>query len=136
MERIYTIPLRREFSKVPRWKKAKKSIKTIKEFAIKHMKGKEAKISNKLNELIWSMGGKKVIPRVKVKMKKEEEIVYVKLPDEKEEVKKIKVKPKEKIKEKLKKEETKKEAEKKEIKKEETKETRKEEVKEKNDKNE
>ena len=96
MERLYTIPLRKEFSKVPRWKRAKKSITAIKEFAIRHMKGKEARISNKLNELIWSMGGKNVIPKVKVKMKKEEDIVYVRLPEEKEEVKKVKIKPKEK----------------------------------------
>ena len=90
-ERMYTIPLRREFTKVPRWKRAKKSIIAIKEFASRHMKGKEVKISNKLNELIWSMGGKNTISKVKVKMKKEEDIVYVRLPEEKEEVKKVKI---------------------------------------------
>src|SRR3989344_7463593 len=38
VERVYTIPLRRNFEKVPRYKKANKAIKTIKEFLVRHMK--------------------------------------------------------------------------------------------------
>ncbi len=84
MERIYTIPLRREYLKVPRWKRAKKAMKAIREFTVRHMKveADNVKISNSVNEVIWERGGKKVPPKITVKMIKEEEVVYVLLPDE------------------------------------------------------
>ena len=85
MERVYTIPLRREYLKVPRWKRAKKAMKAIREFTMRHMKvdnPDNVKISNSINEIIWSRGGKKVIPKITVKMIKEDEIVHVLLPDE------------------------------------------------------
>ena len=37
-EKVYIINLRREFLKVPRYKKSKKAIKAIKEHISKHMK--------------------------------------------------------------------------------------------------
>ncbi len=102
MERIYTIPLRREYLKVPRWKRAKKAMKAIREFTVKHMKveADNVKISNSVNEVIWERGGKKVPPKITVKMIKEEEVVYVLLPDEE-----LKKKEEKKEKKKVKKEE-------------------------------
>ncbi len=96
MERIYTIPLRREYLKVPRWKRAKKAMKAIREFTVRHMKveADNVKISNAVNEVIWEGGGKRVPPKITVKMIKEEEIVHVLLPDE--ELKKKEEKKKEK----------------------------------------
>ena len=38
LERTYNVPLRRRFHHVPRYKKAKKAITTLREFIIKHMK--------------------------------------------------------------------------------------------------
>jgi len=85
MERIYTIPLRREYLKVPRWKRAKKAMKTIREFTMRHMKVEDedkVKISNSVNEIIWNGGGKRVPTKITVKMIKEDEVVNVLLPDE------------------------------------------------------
>ncbi len=87
MERIYVIPLRKEFLKVPRWKRAKKSMKVIREFALRHMKADDVKISNKVNELIWSGGGKDVISKIRVRIRKEDKVAYVELPEEKTEKK-------------------------------------------------
>ena len=38
IERIYVIPLRKKVKVVPRYKKANKAIRTIKEFLVRHMK--------------------------------------------------------------------------------------------------
>ncbi len=83
LEREYVIPLRKEFMKVPRYRKSKKSIKAIKEFISKHMKVEEVKIGSYLNELVWSRGPKNPIPRVKVKTRKIDDYAQVELIDNK-----------------------------------------------------
>ena len=97
MERIYNIPLRKEFSKAPRYKKSGKSIRAIKEFIIKHMKTEEVKIGKYLNELIWKNGPKNPPHKVSVKAIKEDNITKVELIDapveEKTEEKKAKEAP-------------------------------------------
>jgi large subunit ribosomal protein L31e len=133
MERVYTIPLRREYLKVPRWKRAKKAMKAIREFTMRHMKVEDpdnVKISNKVNEVIWEGGGKRVPPKITVKMIKEEEVVYVLLPDEELKKKEEKKKVEKTKEEKPKKENQPKEEEKKEEVAEQPKEEVKEEVKE------
>ena len=52
----YTIPLRRDFVKVPRYKKANRAIRTIKQFLTKHTKLEDVRIGKKLNEYIWENG--------------------------------------------------------------------------------
>ena len=105
MERIYTIPLRKEFQKAPRYKKSGKSIRAIKEFIIKHMKTDEVKIGKYLNELVWKNGPKNPPHKVSVKAIKEDNITAVELIDapveEKTEEKKTK---KEEVKEEIKEE--------------------------------
>jgi len=81
MERIYNIPLRKEFSKAPRYKKSGKSIRAIKEFIIKHMKTEEVKIGKYLNELVWKNGPKNPPHKVSVKAIKENNITKVELID-------------------------------------------------------
>ncbi|MBT6995390.1 hypothetical protein HN953_02075 [Candidatus Woesearchaeota archaeon] len=115
MERIYNIPLRKEFQKAPRYKKSGKSIRAIKEFILKHTKAKEVKIGKYLNELVWKNGPKNPPHKVNVKVTKEEDIAKVELVDApveevKEEPKKtatkeeIKEEVKEEVKEELQKE--------------------------------
>ncbi len=83
-EKEYTIPLRREWAKVPRYKRANKAVKAIKEFLARHMKiydrdlGK-IKIDKYINEEIWFRGIKNPPARIKVKATKEGEIVRVEL---------------------------------------------------------
>jgi len=80
LEREYIIPLRKEWAKVPRYKRANKAIKAIKEFLVRHMKIrdrdlKKIKINSYLNEEIWFRGIKKPPIKIKVKAIKEGEIV-------------------------------------------------------------
>ena len=72
LEREYIIPLREQWKRVPRYKKANKAIKAIKEFLVKHMKIRDRdlrkiKIDKYLNEEIWFRGIKKPPARIKVK---------------------------------------------------------------------
>ncbi len=134
LEREYIIPLRDKWKHVPRYKRANKAIKAIKEFVAKHMRIysrdlKKIKIDKFLNEVIWLRGIKKPPKKIKVKaIKSDDEIIKVeafeipeklkfkKLKEEKREkeagVSKKKVEEKEEVKEKT--EEIEKEEEKKE----------------------
>lgn len=80
-ERTYTIPLRKEFMKTTRFKKAKKAVTAVKEFTLKHSKAKEVKIGKYLNEAIWANGIRYPPARVKVKITKENDIATVELID-------------------------------------------------------
>ena len=74
MERTYTIPLRKEFQKVPTYKKSKKAMKAIKEFVIRHMKAKNfeaVKVLNDVNDEIWKHGIRNPPHHIKVQCKKE-----------------------------------------------------------------
>ncbi len=81
LEREYVINLRREFIKVPIYKKSKKSITAIREFISKHMKVEEVKIGSHLNHLVWSRGPKNPLPKVKVKTRKIDNYAQVELLD-------------------------------------------------------
>ena len=86
LEREYVIPLRNKWKRVPRYKRANKAIKAIKEFLARHMKIrdrdlKKIKIDKYLNEEVWFRGIKKPPARIKVKAIKEEDIVKVELSE-------------------------------------------------------
>jgi len=70
-EKIYTINLRKELIKTPRWKRANKAISLIREFIKRHMKTDKVKINASLNERIWSRSREKPPMRVRVKATKE-----------------------------------------------------------------
>jgi len=77
LEREYVIPLKNEWKKVPRYKRANKAIKSIKEFLVRHMKIydrdlNKVKIDKYLNEFVWRRSIKK--PPVKIKVKAIKEI--------------------------------------------------------------
>jgi len=85
-EREYTIPLRRKCAKTPRYKKANKAIKSIKEFLVRHMKIRDRdlrkiKLDKYLNEQIWSRGIKKPPAKIKVRAIKDGKIVRVELAE-------------------------------------------------------
>ncbi len=46
IEREYIIPLRIKWKKVPRYKRANKAIKAIKEFLVRHMKIRNKDLNN------------------------------------------------------------------------------------------
>ena len=124
-EKIYTVPLRREFLKVARYKRSKKAMRALKEFLLKHLK-ENVKIGKYLNEEV-SKRRKNPPGKIKIRVEGEKGKYKAELIDApREKVKEEKKKGVgEKLKEKIigeKKEEKPKVEEKKEVKKEEKKE--------------
>lgn len=72
-ERTYTIPLRREFLKAPRYRRSKRSVKTVRNFLKKHMKTDYVKIGKYLNLEIWKHGRKNPPNKIQVKAVKDKE---------------------------------------------------------------
>jgi len=67
----YIIPLRAKWNKVPRYKRANKAIKAIKEFLLRHLKIRDKdlskiKIDKYLNEFVWFRGIRKPPAKVRV----------------------------------------------------------------------
>ena len=86
LEKEYIIPLREKVRAVPRYKKTNKAIRTVKEFLVRHMKIYDGdlnkiKIDKYLNEYLWFRGIRKPPYKVKVKARKEGEVVKVELAD-------------------------------------------------------
>ena len=82
LERNYVIPLRREWLRVPRWRRAKRAINAVRNFIKRHMKAeiKNIRIVNNLNLRIWKHGIQNVPSKIKVTATKDENgMVYVNL---------------------------------------------------------
>jgi large subunit ribosomal protein L31e len=73
IERIYNVPLRREWLKVPKYKRAKKAIFALKRFLSRHMKSENILIGKRLNEFIWQNGIKVPPHHVKINVIKEDD---------------------------------------------------------------
>ncbi len=75
IKRSYTVPLRREFLKAPRYNKTKKAVKALQEFLAKHMKVpiEKVRIGDELNKHLWKSGIRSPPPRVKIDVIKDEE---------------------------------------------------------------
>src|SRR3989338_1558877 len=102
IEREYVIHLRKEWMKVPRYKRVNKSVKAVKEFIARHMKVydrdlKKIKIDRYLNEELWFRGIKKPPHKIKVKAVREGEIVKVELAEMPEKLKFKKLKEEKKL---------------------------------------
>lgn len=74
IERTYTIPLRREWLKSVKYKRAKKAVRAIKDFLVRHMKveAENIKIEKYLNLIVWSHGIRNPPSRVKVNVTKDD----------------------------------------------------------------
>ena len=75
LERIYTIPLRKEWLKVQRYKRAKKAVKGVLLFLQKHMKSEDVKLGRFLNLELWKHGIRNPPSRVKVVVTKDDKNV-------------------------------------------------------------
>ncbi len=92
LEREYIVPLRKEWLKSVRFKRAKKAARALKEFLAKHMKTDEenVKLSRWVNEELWERGIKNPPAKIKVKVSKDDKgIVHAELADLSERAKKI-----------------------------------------------
>ncbi|MBT6690239.1 50S ribosomal protein L31e [archaeon] len=86
LEREYIVPMRKGFMNVPHYRRAKKAVKTLKEFMVRHMNVRDndtrkIKVDIHLNNEIWFRGIKKPLHKIKVNAKKIDGIVYVTLAD-------------------------------------------------------
>jgi len=86
LEREYIVPLKSGVLNVPRYRRAKKAIRVLKEFMVRHMQVRDrdlrkVKIDIYLNNELWFRGIKKPANKIKVKAKKIDGIVYVELAD-------------------------------------------------------
>ncbi len=99
-ERIYTIPLRKDFLKAPKYKRTARAVKSLRDFLKRHMKSQDIKIGKYLNKEIWKHGKKNPPGKVQVKVIKDDNVVKAELinaPVEKEIKKEEKGKEEKKI---------------------------------------
>ncbi len=66
LERVYIVPLRKEFQKVASWRRTEKAVKALKEFIVKHMKSENVVIGKYANQLLWKNGIKNPPHHIKV----------------------------------------------------------------------
>lgn len=86
LTRTYMVPLGVVYE-APPYRRAKKAITVIREFATRHMKANQVSIDVEVNELLWARGIKHPPRRIKLEMERDEDgIVKVKLPPEPEKV--------------------------------------------------
>ncbi len=81
-ERIYSIRLRQKMKKYPKWLRAKKAVKYVRNFLSRHMKvePENVKIDKSVNEKIWERGSQKPPARIRVRaVKFDDGIVEVEL---------------------------------------------------------
>jgi len=86
LEREYIIPLRKKLLDVPRYRRASKAVKILKEFLAKHMKVEDrdlrkVKVDIYLNNELWFKGIKNPAGKIKVKAVKKDGIVYAELAE-------------------------------------------------------
>jgi large subunit ribosomal protein L31e len=83
VERIYNIPLRREWLKSPKWRRSKKAIAVIKAYLLKHTKVSTVKLGKWVNETVWAKGGKNPPSKIilKVDIDKEKNIAKAELAE-------------------------------------------------------
>jgi ribosomal protein L31E len=72
LERTYTIPLRKEFQKAPKYRRAKKAVNALRAFVAKHMKCENVLIGPRLNLKLWERGIKNPPHHVKVNAVKDD----------------------------------------------------------------
>jgi ribosomal protein L31E len=82
VEREYTIPLKKQTLKVPRYERTSRAVKTIKQFVARHMKVperdlKKVKLDVYFNNQLWIRGRKKPPAKIKVKVKRDGENIIV-----------------------------------------------------------
>jgi large subunit ribosomal protein L31e len=86
LEREYVVPLKKGVLNVPRYKRAKKAIKILKEFVVRHMAIRDrdlnkVKVDINLNNEIWFKGIKNPLGKIKIRAKKIDGLVFVELAD-------------------------------------------------------
>ncbi|MDG6985650.1 MAG: 60S ribosomal protein L31 [Nitrososphaerota archaeon] len=80
LTRTYVVPLGVVYE-APPYRRAKKAVMAIRDFATRHMKANQVSIDVEVNELIWAKGIKHPPRRITLEMQRDEDgVVKVKLP--------------------------------------------------------
>ncbi|PIY60574.1 hypothetical protein COY95_01080 [Candidatus Woesearchaeota archaeon CG_4_10_14_0_8_um_filter_47_5] len=80
LERTYNVPLRKEWLKKPKYKRAKRAVNTLRDFIARHMKSETVKIGKYANEKLWDRGIKNPPHHIQVTAVKDENgVVMVEL---------------------------------------------------------
>ncbi len=86
LTRTYVVPLGVVFE-APPYRRAKKAVTIIREFATRHMKATQVKVDVRVNELVWARGIRHPPRRITLEMERDEDgVVTVRLPPEPEKV--------------------------------------------------
>ncbi len=86
LTRTYVVPLGVVYEAQP-YRRAKKAVAVIREFATRHMKARQVSIDAKVNELIWARGIQHPPRRMTLEMERDEDgVVTIRLPPESEKV--------------------------------------------------
>src|SRR3990167_2289697 len=72
LERVYNVPLRKEYMKAHNWKRTPKAVKALREFISKHMKSENVVIEKYANQLLWKNGIKNPPHHIKVNAVKDD----------------------------------------------------------------
>ena len=86
LTRTYNVPLGVVYE-APPYRRAKKAVIVIRDFATRHMKARQVSIDVGVNELIWARGIRHPPRRITLEMERDEDgVVKVRLPPESEKV--------------------------------------------------
>lgn len=69
-ERIYVVPLAKDYKKAPNWNRTKRAIKTLRAFINRHMKPEALYVSQEVNERLWENGIKNPPRKIRVRVTK------------------------------------------------------------------
>ena len=72
LERTYVVPLRREWLKVSRYKRAKKAVTAVRQFLGKHIKSENVLVGTSINKEVWKHGIRNPPSRIKLTAIKDE----------------------------------------------------------------
>jgi large subunit ribosomal protein L31e len=75
VERVYSIRLKHEMKKYPRWLRAKKAMRFIRSFLSRHMKVEpdKIKLDPSINEKVWERGAQKPPSKIRIRAVKFED---------------------------------------------------------------
>ena len=72
LERVYNVPLRKEFQKVANWRRTEKAVTALRQFISKHMKSDNVILGKYVNQQLWKNGIKNPPHHVKINASKDE----------------------------------------------------------------
>src|SRR3989344_1727784 len=72
LERTYIVPLRKDWLKAPKYRRAKRAVNSLKTFLVRHMKSEDVRLGTSVNLEIWKNGIKRPPSRVKITVVKDD----------------------------------------------------------------